>query len=62
MPNRGFSKIPLENDNISMREIMDRLLERRKMKYRGRDAFYYGTVYVCNMSKDLNYLRPKLLQ
>ena len=35
MPNRGFSKIPLENDNVTMREIMDKLLERRKIKYRG---------------------------
>ena len=41
MPNRGFSKIPLENDNITMREIMDKLLERRKMKYRG----IYGAMY-----------------
>ena len=39
MPNRGFSKIPLENDNITMREIMDKLLERRKMKYRGKNLW-----------------------
>ena len=32
MPNRGFSKIPIEDDSILMKELLEKVLSRRKLK------------------------------
>ena len=32
MPNRGFSKIPVDDDTILMQELLDRVLARRNVK------------------------------
>ena len=32
MPQRGFSKVPLDSESILMRDILDKLLKRRKLR------------------------------
>lgn len=36
MPERGFSRIPVDNDNILMKDLLNKVLERRKIKNRGK--------------------------
>lgn len=36
MPERGFSRMPIENDNILMKDLLQKVLERRKIENRGK--------------------------
>lgn len=48
MPNRGFTKLTLENDSIVMREIFEKVLLRRKIK----DGEFRGLKYMLEKQRE----------
>ncbi|KAH3777865.1 hypothetical protein DPMN_179313 [Dreissena polymorpha] len=53
IPHRGFNKFPIDNTNILMKEILDKVLKRRKIKVRPGQCYNLEKDSVPGVSIDL---------